>query len=141
MVLSLLELLLLSLLPGEDKPWLGKGVSFLPPMSPSCAFAVLASRHWLDTCWPACVARRLCTGEVKALVSTCLENQPGPGICGNALLVLHKEARGSRAKRRKRPGSAHFVCLALLVHHAGGDLHIQLHLHCGSPSAQLGFPD
>jgi hypothetical protein len=92
LLLSLL-LLLLPLLPSSNR---GLPPAFLPVSSPSVGGAALRAN-----------AQRITAGEVDALVaSERFKNQSGPGACGDVLLVLRQEARGSPTKAGERRGGS-----------------------------------
>jgi hypothetical protein len=93
----LLRLLLLSLL----LPLLPSSNPGLPP-----AFLPFSSLG-VDGAALRAHGRRITAGEADALVaSERFKNQSGPGACGDVLLVLRQEARGSPTKAGKRRGGS-----------------------------------
>jgi hypothetical protein len=121
-LLLLLLLLLLALL------------SFLPPRPPYCIFSVLAFERWRGADCPACARvedyvlqeRSRCARRLHVF-----KNQSGPGAHCDELLVLRQETHNSLCKSGKWwsgiSSCTHVaVCLTLLNHQAGGDLHSQL---------------
>ncbi len=104
----LLELLLLSLLPGgrTGLAW-ARSLLFATNASLMC-FCRSRLQALVGHLLP-----RLCSAESsKALVtSTCLENQPGPGTCGDALLVLHKETHAAAGPKVGNGGAVLMLCV------------------------------
>ncbi len=119
--------------------WLDREASFLPPWT---SFSLLAFLRISQALAALCAhTRRICTGKSKCWSSQ-LMSKTSSGTCSDALLVSRQTVRGSRTKSRKQRGGicTHVLCLSLLNHLGGGNLHTQWCQHRGSPSPLFGFP-
>ncbi len=104
---KMLGLLLMLLLLVENGFWLGEDSPTLTShpcfcLSHLCALAGLLL--------PYAQTQRICTGEVKEFItSSCLQNQPYPGACRDAVLENSARKHAAVGTKEKMGGGSHAV--------------------------------